>query len=506
MSEIPFDRSEPQFFVRVTGESGEARVLVTNAGGDGEPLPDGVSRVMSFEYKDDERRADTLKLTINNEDLSNFDDPAWKKGNRMTVRWGYPGRMAPARQLIITKVTGFRQLTIEARAESVLMNRIIKCRLFENKKISTVVAEVASENGFSAEVQDIDDTEVVMPSIQQARLTDAQFLRRMANREGFEFYVDFDGFHFHRRRVEQRPVRRYRYYTDPSVGEIVNITIENDITAKPARVRVRSRNPMEGEDNDSTADTSGGGELTQVLDFDEEAGRTRVVFRDSQGRRFATRDDAAKAREEGSEPMLVRNQLTSVLELLDRGSARSDTEANAAQETTEPNSETDGSAVRREANARQRRHQQTAIKMKMDVVGDPLQFAKTVIQLEGVGQRLSVRYWVKSVTHKLGPGYMMNLECVSDGHGGHSVTSRAARGIELIDAGPAQRGRRNRQNGPEGGETDGETDELTQVLDFDEETGRTRVVYRDSQGRRFATEADAAKAREAAAGTAVEET
>ena len=163
--------------------------------------------VLSFKYTDKERAADVLKLTVDNSDLTQFDDPVWRKGGKLRVQWGYPGGMSPERTVVITSVKGFRELQIEANALSVVMNRVVKCRTFDNTTISQVVRDIATENGFGPDQQIIDEFDEVQEVITQARLTDAQFLRRWASRVGAEFWVDFDGLHFHERRMGEPPVR-----------------------------------------------------------------------------------------------------------------------------------------------------------------------------------------------------------------------------------------------------------------------------------------------------------
>lgn len=453
MSVRPFIRTEPQFWVTVESESGEDRLALVDPAGRGTPSPDNSIRVLSFSFTDSERAADTMKLTVDNFDLANFDDPIWKKGNIVRAAWGYPGRMSTPRELVITKVTGFQQLTVEARARSVVMNRVVRTRLFENLRRSDVVRQIAQENGF--EDVEIEDTEEVLPSISQARLTDAQFLRRLATDEGFEFFVDWDGLHFHPRRTDERPVRRFRYYTDPTVGEILSINVENDITARPARVRTAGRNPLEGED--VSGDSGEGGSrasgetglapVFELIDPETRAGRVNP----------------------------------------DYGRPPDAHEGNVAQDETRPTSTSSATTASRQARARARRHRQMAVKLSMEVIGDPQFYAKTVFQLDGVGQRLSIRYYVKEVEHTVDSGgYRMKITAISDGSGGHSTSSRAAQGIELLDGGPANRGRRNRQEGEEpdvaNRDGDGDAAPAEWIERVDPETRRTEVVYTPPTG------------------------
>lgn len=397
---MPQRREAPMLLVKLRTDEGQDFRVVTD-------------RVLEFRYTDRERKADVCKLVVDNADLSNFDDPVFKKGSRLIVAWGYPGRMSPERQVVITSVKGFKRLEIEANAESVLLNTVVRNRTFQNQTVSQVIRGIASEAGYSGTSAIIEDTTEVIDTITQSRLTDAQFVRRWASRLGFEFYVDFEGFHFHPRRLGNAPVRTFRYFTDPGQGDILDEpTIDNDVTARPGRVRARGRDPLRREDIDETADDS--------TDTD--------------------RDVLAPLRE--------------ILDLEDGSGVL--TEGRLGSEDVVPVSSPDAADARTRARARFRRVQQVAVKMNLPVIGDPQLFAKTVVQIEGMGVRLSVRYWVTEVEHDLSPGgYRCTLKLVSDGHGGHSTESRLARGMELLEVNrprPTASGNPNTQEGPESGE------------------------------------------------------
>jgi hypothetical protein len=71
-----------------------------------------------------------------------------------------------------------------------------------------------------------------------------------------------------------------------------------------------------------------------------------------------------------------------------------------------------------EAKAKFRRAQKSAVKLKMEAVGDPNMLAKTNVKLSGVGKRLTGVYHVQEVDHEIGPGdYKMTLKLYSDGTG-----------------------------------------------------------------------------------------
>ncbi len=395
--------TEPKFFVKVAPEgSGDDRVVLSE-------------KVLSFIYEDSEKKADKLVLSVSNWDLKNFDDPVWRKGNILEVSWGYPDDMAPTREVVIQKVTGFQTLNVEGHAKSVLMNKLARCRTFENLRRSDVVKKVAQENGYGPSLQDVEDTEHVLPLVTQARMTDAQLLRRLADREGFEFYVDFDGLHFHQRRLGQRPIRVLRWFTAPEVGEVLSISIENDVTAKPGAVSVRGRDPLRKKDID----------------------------------------------ERGSNEKTQRDSLAPVIEIVDPETGSTRLERRNIAEDIRSTAETSSGTAKREADARYRRAQHLTVELTATVLGDPSLLAKTVVEFQGISQRLSGKYYVREAKHKIdGSGYTVELRCLRDGHS------------EL--GGAPSKGRPNR-----GSAADNDPDALRPVEIVDPETGKTRVEFRD---------------------------
>ncbi len=192
------------------------------------------SRILSLKYDDEESKADKVSLTLDNYDIAMYDEPAFKKGLILDVQWGYAGNMAPARRCVVQSMKGGLTVTVEGLAKSILMNKLVRSRSFTNMRRSDVVRQLARDAGYDDASIDIEDTPAVFPEIAQARMTDAVLIKRLADLEGFEFYVDHTGFNWHQRRLEQAPIRTLRYFTDRS-GEIQTFDIDNDITAKKGR-------------------------------------------------------------------------------------------------------------------------------------------------------------------------------------------------------------------------------------------------------------------------------
>lgn len=400
------------------------------------------SRITSIKYEDEERKADKLTLTLDNYDLAMYDEPAFKKGLILDVKWGYAGSMAPARRCVVQSLKGGLTVNVEALAESILMNKRVRSRSFTNVRRSDVVRQIAREQGFADDAILIQDSSIVYPEIAQARMTDAQLVKRLADLEGFEFYVDHDGFHWHERRLDQAPTHTLRWFTDRT-GEILSFDLDNDITAKKARRRQRGRDPLERTEHEGEAsDTSD----TNAISLGES-----IEVIDPEAVSYSSRE-ATQA------------------------------DVRAASEDVEPTSAQDAETAATEARARFRQGKLTAIKLKLTVRGDPLIQAKQIVKVEGLGQRISGLYYIKKVTHEInGSGFKQTLECVSDGSGGHARRSRLG-DLELPSRGIPTRGNARADVSDDVAEAmrHGALNE-EQILD--PETGRYATIYRNTGGR-----------------------
>ncbi len=400
------DVRQPVITVNLQADGAEERVSLSE-------------RLIGFVFEDSDSKADRALLTLDNWDLSFFDTPLVVKGAELTVSWGYVDRMAPKRTLVIRRVKGFTTLQVEAQARSTLLNLTQKCRIFENMTRSQIAGQIASENGFFGDFAQVENTEQVFGVINQAGETDARLLTRLANREGFRFYIDHTGFHWHSRRFGEPPLRTYRYYTDPAAGDVESISVENDLSIKPGRVRVRARNPLTkqtieavGADSQTQRDTLG--EVLEVVD--PETGQTSITT-------------------------------------IEKRTATTSVRASSGSQV---------GRLKREADARYRTSSRRNVQLTMRAVGDPAQAAKTVIEIQGISSFLSGKYFVTDVKHIIGAGYQMELKCR------RAASGRIARAIT----------RATQSAGTQNSASAKPASELRPIELVDPETGATRLVYR----------------------------
>lgn len=333
-------------------------------------------RLLGFEFRDSDTKADQATLTLANDDLELFGDARILHGQEIQVQWGYEGRLSPIYRLIVEKVTGFRQVKVVALAKSVEMNKERRVRAHSGT-YSDIVRAVASEYGYSGSFLHVEDTSTQYDTVSQHE-TDAVFLKRLARAVGFVFYVDHTGFHWHGRRIDVGVIRRYVYRAplEPGVAIIGDPKFDADFSQKGGLIKVVAYDPLSGEriegrgsEEDSPVPSLG--EEQHLLSPEEDAPSARLARLARSGEVVVAAGSEAEAMEQA------------------------------------------GGRFRYTASKR--------YEMGLLVLGDPEVGAKALVQIEGVSDFLSGRYYVAEATHKIQYGgdavYSTELKCVKDATG-----------------------------------------------------------------------------------------
>lgn len=200
------------------------------------------TRLVALRFDDHVRKRDRLELTLRNDDFALLDHPAFARGQKLRVSWGWPGRPGAPRRMIVTKVRGGNPVIVTAHCTSLLLDREPRARFRAGVTDAEFVREVAAEHGYTGTLAHIEATTARRDVVQPRQLTDERMLRRLARRNGFEFYIDATGLHWHRRATDRAPARVLHYRTDPGVGSIIEEP-QVDVRLGPARVRVLGRDP-----------------------------------------------------------------------------------------------------------------------------------------------------------------------------------------------------------------------------------------------------------------------
>lgn len=122
-------------------------------------------------------------------------------GNPVVISFGYQDVRSLKLMLrgIITAVqtgfpaSGLPQITVSGYDLTYCMTKGKKSRSWEKRKDSDVVSQVAREYGLNPVVE---DTRVEHPKIEQSQQSDAQFLEKLAERNGYEVYAFDKDLHF----------------------------------------------------------------------------------------------------------------------------------------------------------------------------------------------------------------------------------------------------------------------------------------------------------------------
>lgn len=349
--------------------------------------------ILSMKYEDSDNKADKLVLQVDNDDLRNFDDPIWRFGNQIFVSWGYREIRSLSRKMEIRKVTGFRELTVEALGGQLAMHVIKRNEVYHDKTRSEVAVLMARRWGFVDDEQlYIEPTPVRYETITQGLMTDAELMSSLAQKENFIWNIDHDGFHFHKRDYTVRTLRRMTYYTDQSRTEILDIDIDIDVTRRAGSVSAAAYAPKN----------------FQPIGFNA-----------------TTWEDSQKA------------SLGAKLEAPGMGEWDVPGIGHIGHHDLKLSTEETDEAVARDAQAERARAQEHAVKMKVTIVGDPSIQAKSIVYVGGIGKRLSQKYYVKEVTHSIGRGYTCQLDLISSGSGGMSTKSEflpQASSIQMMPA------------------------------------------------------------------------
>lgn len=204
-------------------------------------------RLVTFIFSDHCKKKDQLRIVLRNDDYALLENPIFIKGQKLAITWGWPGQMVVPRRMIVTKVKGGDQITVTALDTTQLMDKEKVTVFWENMTDSEIVREIAGNHGYHGQYLHIQETTSRSDTSQQY-MTNARMLARLARRNGFEFYVDSSGMHWHERNLSVEPVRQYIYRTDPVRGDILDPPqFDVNLSKGVSKIQVVARDPRTKE-------------------------------------------------------------------------------------------------------------------------------------------------------------------------------------------------------------------------------------------------------------------
>jgi len=313
-------------------------------------------RLISFKFSDHESKKDQAVLAFHNPDFKLLDVPAFTRGQKYLISWGWPGRMGPPRRMIVVKVTGGNPLVVKMHDTVMLMDKKKEHRFNDKMTDSEFARMVAEAHGYKGPTVHIEETLVRHEITQPHSRTDARQLASLARRNGFIFYIDSTGLHWHSRSWKNEPVRTYFYRTDAGQGSIIDEPkFEANLSRGVSTIRVLGRDPLTKEQIDITV----GPDTTDMISLGAE-------------------------REDGEGAGLRADRVT--------------------REDVRPLGFVTRAEAEAEAHAIYRETAQNRYKLEMNVIGDGSIGGKQLIELYGVSDTVDGLWYLKEVEHTIVPG------------------------------------------------------------------------------------------------------
>lgn len=218
----------------------------------GERLPEWMRRrCTQFEYEGIADKMNRVQLKFKNTDLKLLDNELLdeEKGNLLRFQFGYAdGQLTKPKEYVIQANEGLKQITITAFQQKSKMSSQSRTTTYEQVKRSDVAIQAAKRNGLAYQVE---DTGVVFSQIVQSNETDNKFLKQMADKIGFEYYVENETLHFHSKDFGLKPVRKYKYYPNDderAKAKLRDITPKARNVSKPSQTTKKGFDPYEGKE------------------------------------------------------------------------------------------------------------------------------------------------------------------------------------------------------------------------------------------------------------------
>jgi len=328
------------------------------------------TRLLSFKVHDRDKGKDRLEMAFRNDDYVMIESPVFAKGQKLLVTWGWPGEMVVPRRFIIQSVKGSDQVIVSAHCRLSLMDREKKSRCEEAITHSEFVRKVVEEYGYSGTFQWVEETSVRC-DVTQANVTDARFINKLARKNGFVFYEDATGIHFHKKNLQQEPVRWFIFRQDEGRGDIISAPrFDINLSRGVAKVKVTYRDPVTKEYGTVEA----GPDATEIDSLGEES-EIGNADDDNQGLRAArmTRVDTRY------------------------GGIMTQEEAQV------------------EADARYFETASGRYKMETEIIGDARIGAKLIVGFAGIADSLDGLYYISEAEHLVAGGkWTIALKCRKD--------------------------------------------------------------------------------------------
>ncbi len=331
---------------------------------EGNDVTDDISAdVLSVSFEDHATDADMATLVLANPANRWSDAALFEQGNILELAIGYGHALTPVFKGPITRPEpsfpedGVPTLSLRAYDLSHPMRRDEekKATTWQEITDSDLAKQIAKKHGIPE--LDVEATTLVIPYVAQGNESDWAFLKRRAERIGFELFVERDTFHFHAPRDSLAQVPGALEYRRDLRSFEARLSVEKQVTKVVVKGwDAANKEPIVAIASGKDTGRSVLGEKAASDFVKEDFGEGAKILHDLVPRTVKEAEELARAYLKANEYTLVTGS---------------------------------GS-----------------------VVGDPALKAKTLVEIAGVGQRYSGTYYVTKVTHSIGDGgYTSEFEC-----------------------------------------------------------------------------------------------
>lgn len=214
-------RDTPAFSLRMKGKSIDEELL---------------RRVVFYEYEDSESM-DKLTVKFDNMDLSIDENDFFEEGNLIVTKFGYANELSQNRVMIIKKIVGLKEITVEAFEGILQFNVPGKGRVLENSTLDNLVRQIAVTYKLkykTEERKDIAGNVLTFDYIQPDESPDMSFLASVGKEIGYKAWIETDTLYFMPRKYWQSPYMKFVYYGEE--GQVLDFIPEDTSIDKTSKL------------------------------------------------------------------------------------------------------------------------------------------------------------------------------------------------------------------------------------------------------------------------------
>ncbi len=333
---------------------------------DGKQLSHDITQqITRFSYEDCEDQDDLLELALEG-DVDLTDISLLQEGNIIKARWGYVDGWSDIKECIIKELEYDFSETVQVRLKAYDVGSKMKGRgsqkIWKNKTYSQIAKEIANKYRLTKKII---ETSVLIECEPQGNKSDFAFLRYLAEKIDYQFYIQNNELHFHERDLAQKPLLTLTYKGKD--GLLVSFRPKSQAQSNKAEgteVAAIGFDPLNKKDiihkaNDSNTEQVVLGEKTLFVDG-------------------ATGEERYEARETGKVIPSPHQTISENKKIAEK--------------------------IKKEAQLNQ-------LEAEATVIGIPNITAKGTIEIAGVGIKFGGNYFIKRVRHDIGTGgYLMTLD------------------------------------------------------------------------------------------------